>query len=98
MSLSLASMSPEASFWTATAIFVLAYALIVSEKIHKTIIALSGAALMILLGIVSQEEAFSSPELGVDWNVIFLLFSIGVVLANLVADLLYAVIDPRVRS
>ena len=28
---------------------------------------------------------------------IFLLFSIGVVLANLVADLLYAVIDPRVR-
>ncbi len=71
---------PQAAFWVATSIFVLAYALIVSEKIHKTIVALSGAALMILLGIVTQEEAFSSVELGVDWNVIFLLFSMMVII------------------
>jgi Na+/H+ antiporter NhaD/arsenite permease-like protein len=67
-------------FWVATAIFILAYALIVSEKIHKTIVALTAAALMILLGIVTQQEAFSSAELGVDWNVIFLLFSMMVII------------------
>ncbi|MCX5856239.1 MAG: SLC13 family permease, partial [Deltaproteobacteria bacterium] len=63
------------TFWIATSIFLLAYALIVSEKIHKTIIAIFGAALMIVIGIVTQEDAFHSIELGVDWNVIFLLVS-----------------------
>ena len=63
------------AFWVATSIFLLAYALIVSEKIHKTIIAIFGAALMIVLGIVTQEDAFYSIDLGVDWNVIFLLIS-----------------------
>ncbi len=73
-------MSPQAAFWIATAIFLLAYALIISEKIHKTIVALVGAALMMILGILTQEEAFHSPELGVDWNVIFLLFSMMVII------------------
>jgi Na+/H+ antiporter NhaD/arsenite permease-like protein len=63
------------AFWIATAIFILAYALIVSEKIHKTIVAIFGAAVMIVLGLVTQEESFHSMELGVDWNVIFLLIS-----------------------
>jgi len=61
------------AFWVATSIFLLAYALIVSEKIHKTIIAICGASVMIGLGIVTQEDAFHSIDLGVDWNVIFLL-------------------------
>ena len=73
-------MTPQALFWIATGIFILAYALIISEKIHKTVVALAGAALMIVLGIVTQEEAFHSPELGVDWNVIFLLFSMMVII------------------
>lgn len=73
-------MSPQVAFWVATAIFILAYALIISEKIHKTIVALTGAAIMIVLGILTQEEAFHSPELGVDWNVIFLLFSMMVII------------------
>ena len=63
----------NASFWTATAIFLLAYALIVSEKVHKTVVALFGAALMLVLKILEQKEAFHVEELGVDWNVIFLL-------------------------
>jgi Na+/H+ antiporter NhaD/arsenite permease-like protein len=61
------------AFWIATSIFILAYTLIVLEKIHKTTIAIFGAALMIVLGIVTQDNAFHSTELGVDWNVIFLL-------------------------
>ena len=63
------------AFWIATVIFLLSYILIVTEKIHKTIIAIFGAALMIVLGIVTQDDAFYSLELGVDWNVIFLLVS-----------------------
>ncbi|HEY9161565.1 MAG TPA: ArsB/NhaD family transporter [Desulfomonilia bacterium] len=68
------------AFITATLIFVLAYVLIVSERIHKTIIALTGAAIMIGLGIITQEEAFNSIEFGVDWNVIFLLFAMMVII------------------
>lgn len=72
------AMGPD--FWIATTLFLAAYALIISERVHKTIIALTGAALMIILGIVSQEEAFHSEALGVDWNVIFLLFSMMVII------------------
>ena len=68
------------SFWMATAIFILAYALIISEKVHKTILAIFGSALMIVLGIVTQEDAFHSMELGIDWNVIFLLVSMMIII------------------
>src|SRR4030066_1077347 len=67
-------------FWIATAIFLLAYGLIVTEKIHKTIVAIFGAALMIMLKIVTQEDAFHSLELGIDWNVIFLLVSMMIII------------------
>src|SRR3990170_4222036 len=67
-------------FWVATALFLLAYGLIVTEKIHKTIVAIFGAALMIVLKIVTQEDAFHSLELGIDWNVIFLLVSMMIII------------------
>ncbi len=68
------------SFWIATAIFVLVYALIVFEKIHKTTLAIFGAALLIVLGIITQEDAFNSREFGIDWNVIFLLASMMIII------------------
>ncbi len=68
------------TFWIATAIFLLVYGLIVTEKIHKTILAIVGASLMIVLKIVTQEDAFNSIELGVDWNVIFLLVSMMIII------------------
>src|SRR3990172_5932461 len=67
-------------FWVATALFLLAYGLIVTEKIHKTIVAIFGAALMIVLKIVTKEDAFHSLELGIDWNVIFLLVSMMIII------------------
>jgi Na+/H+ antiporter NhaD/arsenite permease-like protein len=67
-------------FWIATAIFVIVYGIIVTEKIHKTIISIFGAALMIILGILTQENAFHSTDLGVDWNVIFLLVSMMIII------------------
>ena len=51
------------------AIFVATYALIATERIHKTIAAMAGGVAMILLGVVSQERAFEE----IDFNVIFLL-------------------------
>ncbi|GBD99481.1 arsenical pump membrane protein [bacterium BMS3Abin07] len=70
----------DSTFWTATIIFILAYAIIVSEKIHKTIVALFGAALMLVLKILEQREAFHVEALGVDWNVIFLLISMMIII------------------
>ena len=70
----------DTAFWTATVIFLLAYAVIVSEKIHKTIIAIFGAGLMLVLKILEQREAFHVEEFGVDWNVIFLLISMMVII------------------
>jgi Na+/H+ antiporter NhaD/arsenite permease-like protein len=67
-------------FWIATILFIGAYALIVSEKIHKTIVAICGAAVMIVIGILTQDEAFHSLDLGVDWNVVFLLISMMVII------------------
>ena len=51
------------------AVFVVTYALIATERIHKTIAAMAGGVAMVLLGIVSQEQAFAE----IDFNVIFLL-------------------------
>ena len=62
-------------FWTATAIFVCAYAVIVSEKIHKTKVALFGAALTLACKVLTQHDALHDIDLGIDWNVIFLLIS-----------------------
>ena len=50
-------------------VFVATYALIVTERVHKTIAALGGGMAMILLGIVDQDQAFEE----IDFNVIFLL-------------------------
>lgn len=55
--------------WTAAAIFVAAYIAIATEKIDRTIVALVGAALMIIAGLIDQSNAFRH----IDLNVIFLL-------------------------
>jgi len=73
------------SLTLALLIFGLCYALIMTERLHKTIVALFGAALMISLGVVSQEEAFYSHEFGVDYNVVFLLIGM-MVIVNIVRE------------
>lgn len=67
------------SYWTATAIFLLTFAAIVSEKVHKTKAALFGAACMLVTGIVTQQEAFHDAHLGIDHNVIFLLIAMMII-------------------
>ena len=60
---------------SALAIFIVTYVIIASERIHKTVAALAGAAVMMIFGILSQETAFHH----VDWNVIFLLFGMMII-------------------
>ncbi|MDI3464338.1 MAG: putative anion permease [Nitrospira sp.] len=73
------------SLTLALLIFAVCYVLIMTERLHKTIVALFGAALMIGLGVVSQEEAFYSHEFGVDYNVVFLLIGM-MVIVNIVRE------------
>ena len=52
-----------------TVLLAATYAVIITEKINRAIVALVGAGLMVLVGVLSQEEAIK----GVDWNTIGLL-------------------------
>ncbi|MEE4143683.1 MAG: ArsB/NhaD family transporter [Halieaceae bacterium] len=55
--------------WLASGIFLLTYALLISERVHRTVAVMLGAGLMILSGIITQDDAFD----GVDFNTISLL-------------------------
>jgi Na+/H+ antiporter NhaD/arsenite permease-like protein len=55
--------------WVSTCILAVTYGLIISEKVNRSIVALIGAALMVLAGVVDQQEALR----GVDWNTLGLL-------------------------
>lgn len=66
---------------SAVAIFLVAYILIASEKISRIAIVLSGAALMLAIGASDFEKAFYSHDTGIDWNVIFLLLGMMIIVS-----------------
>ena len=57
------------AMWVSTCILAITYATIMSEKVNRAIVALVGAGVMILIGVLDQEEAIH----GIDWNTIGLL-------------------------
>ena len=67
----------------ADAVFAIAYVLIASEKVHRVKVALIGAALMLAAGVVDFEHAFHEPATGVDWEVIFLLLGMMIIVGVL---------------
>jgi Na+/H+ antiporter NhaD/arsenite permease-like protein len=67
--------------WLVIVAFVAAYVLIATERIHRVAAALTGAAAMVLLGVVDARTAFFSEETGVDWNVIFLLLGMMIIVS-----------------
>ncbi|KUO17436.1 ArsB/NhaD family transporter [Streptomyces dysideae] len=69
--------------WAAIAVFVVTYGLIISEKIHRVGAALGGAALMLAIGATDDKSAFFSEHSGVDWNVIFLLLGMMMIVGVL---------------
>ncbi|SHI38637.1 SLC13 family permease [Desulfosporosinus lacus] len=59
----------------ATAVFLISYAIIISEKIHRTVVALFGGMLVIIGGVISQEQAIEA----IDFNTIGLLVGMMVI-------------------
>jgi Na+/H+ antiporter NhaD/arsenite permease-like protein len=57
----------------AVAVFVVTYVLIATERVHRVAAALGGAAGMVLIGVVDADSAFHERGTAIDWNVIFLL-------------------------
>jgi Na+/H+ antiporter NhaD/arsenite permease-like protein len=62
-------------FWLAIVIFLIVYALIMTDKIHRTIIAMLGATFIIALGIVTQAKAIAA----IDFNTIGLLIGMMII-------------------
>jgi len=55
--------------WVATTLFVVTYLVIMSDRLNRAIVALLGAGLLILLGVLDQKEAMAA----VDFNTLGLL-------------------------
>lgn len=55
---------------TSVAIFLIALAVIISEKVHRAVVALAGAALVLMLGLMPFDEALSH----IDFNTLGVLF------------------------
>ena len=64
-------------------VFVRAYVLIASDRINKTVVALGGAAIVVAVGVIDSKDVFYSRETGIDWDVIFLLLGMMVIVSVL---------------
>jgi Na+/H+ antiporter NhaD/arsenite permease-like protein len=63
--------------------FVVAYILIATERVPKLVTALAGAGVILAFGVASSEDAFYSHDTGVDWDVIFLLLGMMIIVGIL---------------
>ncbi|MFI1488003.1 SLC13 family permease [Streptomyces sp. NPDC020747] len=69
--------------WLAVAVFAVVYVLIATEWVHRVAAALGGAVVMLVIGATDAEHAFFSEEAGIDWNVIFLLLGMMLIVSVL---------------
>jgi Na+/H+ antiporter NhaD/arsenite permease-like protein len=67
----------------AVVVFVVAYALIASDRVHKTLVALAGAAIVVALPVINSDDVFYSRATGIDWDVIFLLLGMMIIVSVL---------------
>lgn len=63
----------------ALAVFLVAFGFIATERVGKVKVVLVAAGTMAVLGLVPGTEVFYSEHAGIDWNVIFLLFGMMVI-------------------
>lgn len=63
--------------WLATVVMIVTYGVIISEKLNRSIIALLGAMLMIMFGLLTQEQAVA----GIDFNTIGLLVGMMIIVS-----------------
>jgi Na+/H+ antiporter NhaD/arsenite permease-like protein len=69
--------------YAALAIFGVAFALIASEKVHRVAVVLGAAGLMTVLGLIPGSDVFYSAHAGIDWDVIFLLLGMMIIVGVL---------------
>lgn len=67
----------------AVTIFVAAYVLIASDRVNKTMVALTGAAAVVVLPVITSHDIFYSHDTGIDWDVIFLLVGMMIIVGVL---------------
>jgi Na+/H+ antiporter NhaD/arsenite permease-like protein len=67
----------------AVVVFVVAYGLIASDRVHKTLVALTGAAIVVALPVINSDDVFYSRATGIDWDVLFLLLGMMVIVSVL---------------
>jgi Na+/H+ antiporter NhaD/arsenite permease-like protein len=67
----------------AVLVFVAAYVLIATEWVHRLLAVLGGAAILLALGVTDAEHAFYSHDTGIDWDVIFLLLGMMIIVGVL---------------
>ncbi len=65
----------------AATVFVVAYVLIATERFNKTLVALAGATAMFFLPIINSDEVFYSRDTGVNWDVLFLLLGMMIIVS-----------------
>jgi Na+/H+ antiporter NhaD/arsenite permease-like protein len=63
--------------WVSTALLVVTYAAIMTERVNRAIVALVGAGLMILTGVITQQQAIA----GEDFNTLALLIGMMLLVA-----------------
>ncbi|WP_055482141.1 SLC13 family permease [Sphaerimonospora mesophila] len=61
------------------AIFLVAFFFIATEKANKVKVVLIAAGLMAVLGLIPGSEVFFSEHAGIDWNVVFLLLGMMII-------------------
>ncbi|MCY9692266.1 ArsB/NhaD family transporter [Paenibacillus alginolyticus] len=61
----------------AIGIFLLTYGMIIAEKVHRTIVAMIGGVLMVVLGVVNQESALHH----IDFNTLGLLIGMMIIVS-----------------
>jgi Na+/H+ antiporter NhaD/arsenite permease-like protein len=67
----------------AVVVFLTAYILIATERVPKMVTALAGAGVILAFGVASSEDAFYSHDTGIDWDVIFLLLGMMIIVGIL---------------
>jgi len=63
--------------WLSASILIISYAVLLSEKINRTVVVLLGGTIVIVTGVITQEQAIA----GIDFNTIALLTGMMIIVA-----------------
>jgi len=65
-------------FWLSIAIFIVSYIFIIWEKVHRSVIVFVAGALVIALGVITQEKAIEAVDFNTLWLLIGMMIIVGI--------------------